>query len=106
MVVAFDDPAEFERFSDFAANEMTRPRRTAMVNPRAGSQTALLQTVCRRWRIALPGTLFNLVLSAARGNLVGAIAMVRPISGGSWICLSWRRDRAPPVQSGGGDRRA
>ena len=43
VAAAFDDPAEFERFSDFMANEMTMAKTNAMVNPRAGSQTAPLQ---------------------------------------------------------------
>lgn len=83
VAAAFDDPAEFKRFSDFMANEMTMAKTNAMVNPRAGSQTAPLQQFAADGASPPPGTLFNSVLSAARGNPVGAIAnMVRPYQRG------------------------
>ena len=82
MAAAFDDPAEFERFSDFMANEMTMAKTNAMVNPRAGSQTAPLQQFAADGASPRPARCSTPVLSAARGNPVGAIAnMVRPISG-------------------------
>jgi hypothetical protein len=55
----------------------------AMVNPRAGSQTTPLAQFTADGQSAPPRTLFNAMLSAARGDMVGAGANVlRPYTRG------------------------
>jgi hypothetical protein len=83
VAAAFDDPKDFERFSDFMKNELTMAKTNAMVNPRAGSQTTPLAQFTADGQSAPPRTLFNAMLSAARGDMVGAGANVlRPYTRG------------------------
>lgn len=83
VAAAFDDPKEFERFSDFMKNELTMAKTNAMVNPRAGSQTTPLAQFAADGASAPPGTLFSAMLSAARGDMLGAGANVlRPYTRG------------------------
>jgi hypothetical protein len=83
VAAAFDDPKDFERFSDFMKNEITMAKTNAMVNPRAGSQTTPLAQFTADGQSAPPGTLFNAMLSAARSDMLGAAANVlRPYTRG------------------------
>ncbi len=83
VAAAFDDLKDFERFSDFMKNELTMAKTNAMVNPRAGSQTTPLAQFTADGQFAPPGTLFNAMLSAARGDMLGVGANVlRPYTRG------------------------